>query len=112
MDTNACVSIFHSDNEERVNQIDWSKITAESLLNDKEFRKSILGSINGMLTELKGYTTEKLFEQARTSLEDNQAQTKQRASKKTIADVVKHHNHNNLPEADLKQIAKDLYSCL
>ena len=57
MDNNACVSIFHSDNEERVNQIDWSKITAESLLNDKEFRKSILGSINGMLTELKGYTT-------------------------------------------------------
>jgi hypothetical protein len=102
------VSQFVTDNEERVAKIDWTEVSAEKILDDKDFRKYLLGVIGGALEELQAHHEEALKDRVHTSLDDYESQTGIRPSKKLIADAVREYNYNHLPPKSIRGVIKDL----
>jgi hypothetical protein len=108
MDVGVSVEQFAHDNANGVEKIDWSRVSAEKVLNDKSLRKSLLGAIQTCIETLQDDQAGELLDRARTSLSDNESQTGKRASQRLIANVVKHLNYSNLPKRCVKDVIKDL----
>lgn len=47
------IADFVANNEKRVVQIDWSKVSAKKILADKDFHQSVLGMIDEMIDDIK-----------------------------------------------------------